>query len=129
MTKYVIDSWAWIEYLQAAPKSEKIKQVLEDSESENYTSVVSLAEVVSKLTQRQKDTSIAIQAIRALSRTVELNQDLAIATGLIHAEVRKTVHDFGFGDAFVLALARQENLKILTGDPDFKHFKETVFIS
>ena len=40
----------------------------------------------------------------------------------------KTIKDFGFADAFVLATARKLNSKILTGDMHFKSVKNAVLI-
>jgi len=53
---------------------------------------------------------------------------LSIAAGKLHAEMRKHIKDFGLSDAFILALAKTTNSKILTGDRHFKNVKEALFI-
>lgn len=36
--------------------------------------------------------------------------------------------DFGLADAIILASARSRNMKVLTGDPHFKNFKDAVML-
>jgi len=38
------------------------------------------------------------------------------------------MEDFGLADAFVLASARYKNVKVLTGDPHFKDFSESIML-
>ena len=74
------------------------------------------------------NTEDASATIFRLSSIDELQNQDFIEIGLLHAEIRKTVKDFGLGDCFVLSLARKIDGKILTGDPHFKGFKECVLI-
>jgi len=46
--KYVIDAYAWIEYLIRSKTGEKVKSVLEKETNEIYTCAATVAEVVSK---------------------------------------------------------------------------------
>jgi len=46
----------------------------------------------------------------------------------IHAESKETMKDFGLADAFVLASARCKSVRVLTGDPHFKDFSESVML-
>ena len=57
---------------------------------------------------------------------MNLNSETSILAGQIHFEEKKKNKDFGMLDAFVVAAAKKLNAKILTGDNDFKHFKEAV---
>jgi len=36
--------------------------------------------------------------------------------------------DFGLADAIIAASARSRNMKVLTGDPHFKDFKDAVML-
>ena len=42
--------------------------------------------------------------------------------------MRKKFKDFGLIDSMILLTTRKLDAKILTGDPHFKGFKETIFI-
>jgi len=129
VSRYAVDAWAWIEYLDGSQKGQKVKQIVEDRKNQNFTSVITLSEVVSKFVKLKKDPNVAIAAISALSKIVQVDQETAVRAGELHGEIRRSVNDFGLGDAYVLALAKKENLKILTGDPHFKDFKKTVFVN
>ena len=48
MTKHVIDSYAWIEYLNGTTKGKKVAQILETSD-EIYSCAITIGEVVSKI--------------------------------------------------------------------------------
>ncbi len=49
MSKYVLDSWAWIEYFEGSPKGERVKDIISDSRNEILTHSVSVAEIISKV--------------------------------------------------------------------------------
>lgn len=119
MTEYVVDSWAWIEYLGGTAKGTKVKEVVEGG-ADILTSAVSMAEVVSKLRRAGRDFQAAAERIAALSRVVAPDRLAAIAAGSIHAEMRRKAPNFSLADAFVLQAARSRGGKVLTGDPDFK---------
>lgn len=128
MNKYVIDAWAWIEYLIGSKRGGKVKEILDDEENEVYTCAVTLAEVISKVAREKRDVQAAFTMVSTNSQIVSANTDLSLQAGLIHFEMRKTLKDFGLSDAYVLATARQLESRILTGDLHFKNVKDAVLI-
>ena len=128
MTKIVVDAYAWIEYFNASEKGLKIKQIIENENNEIFISSVTFAEVISKFLRTNKEVTIAIAGLNTLSTTVEVSQDISISAGEIHFNEKKKNEDFGMLDSFVVATAKKLNAKILTGDNDFKNFKEVIFI-
>lgn len=124
---YIIDSYAWIEYLDGTKKGEKVKEVLTE-QNLIHTSAITVAEVVSRAKRKDKDTVIAYQTITTNSNVININSEIAKETGLLHAEIKKEIKDFGLADAFVLLTARKLGAKIVTGDPHFKGLKEAVLI-
>jgi len=128
MTKYVIDSNAWIEYFDGTSKGEKVKEIVESKENDVYTLVLSIAEIISVIGRRGKEYQEALKTIFSISQMVDVNIEISLKAGLIHSQVRQKIKDFGLTDAFVLALAREFKAKVLTGDPHFKGFKEAVMI-
>ncbi len=125
-TKYVIDSWAWIEYLDGSTTGEKVAAKIKTGEI--YTSVVTVAEVVSKVDRQHKDPKVAFSAITSLSKIVLSNEDSAKEVGLVHSSTKKERPNFSLGDAFVLYSARSMQAKVLTGDPDFEGLKEAEML-
>jgi predicted nucleic acid-binding protein len=59
---------------------------------------------------------------------VAFDVKIAVEAAKIHAENRVKSSDFGLADAIILASARSRKIKVLTGDPCFKDFKDAVML-
>lgn len=128
MSKYIVDAWAWVEYLIGSEHGERVNEILVEDGSEAYTCAITLAEVISKVAREGRDTQAAYAMLSGNSQIVNLDEVLSLEAGLLHFEMRKTSKDFGLADAYVLATARKLKSKVLTGDPHFKGLKEAIFI-
>ena len=128
MNKYVIDAYAWIEYLVGSEAGEKVRVVLEEENNEVYTCAVTVAEVVSKTARERQDFEAAYDILLSNSQVVNVDEEVSKEAGVLHSEMRKTKRDFGLADAYVLAVARRINAKVLTGDLHFKGVKEAILI-
>ena len=126
--KYVIDAYAWIEYLIGSRAGEKVKLVLEEENNEVYTCAVTVAEVVSKTAREAKDFEAAYDILISNSQVVNVDEEVSKEAGILHSEMRKTRRDFGLADAYVLAVARRTRAKVLTGDQHFKCVEEATLI-
>ena len=62
------------------------------------------------------------------SKVVGLTPEIAMNAGLLHADMKKKIRNFGLADSIILATARKLRAKVVTGDSHFKGFKETVFL-
>jgi predicted nucleic acid-binding protein len=128
LSKYVVDAWAWVEYLIGSKLGKKLNEVLDESNSEVYTCAITLGEVISKVTREGRDVEAAYSMLLSNSQIININEELSKHAGLLHFEMRKTQKDFGLADAYVLATAKMLKAKILTGDAHFKSVKEAVLI-
>jgi len=128
MNRYIIDAYAWIEYLRGSEAGRRVKEVLEDERCKTYTCALTIAEVVSKVAREGRDPETAYDILTSNSEIIDVDHQLSLEAGLLHAEIRKRIKDFGLADAYVLASARRIDAKILTGDPHFKDFKEAIII-
>ncbi len=128
MNKYVVDTWTWIEYLIGSKYGIKLKEALDENDSEVYTCAITLAEVISKVAQEGQNVQEAYTMLFTNSQIINVNEELSMQAGLLHCEMRKTLKDFGLADAYVLATARKIGCKILTGNTHFKDIKEAVLI-
>lgn len=126
--KYVIDSWAWIEYLIGSDSGEEVKQIIENKGNEIFTCILSIAEIASMTKRENRDSDSAYKAMLSLSKIYNLDNDLAKEAGLFHAEIKKTIKDFGLIDSFILSIAKKIKAKVVTGDEHFRAIKEAVFI-
>ena len=128
MTRIVMDAFAWIEYFDGTERGMKVAKIIEDKENEIFTSLVTVAEIISIAKRKVFDADEVSLALSALSKMQEINKSVSVETGLFHAEMKKREKDFGLADSFVVIAARQLEAKILTGDPHFKGMKEAVLI-
>jgi len=128
MTKIIVDAFAWIEYFNGSDKGLNVKKLLETDHNEIITCSTTVAEVISKVLRKNLDSQIALNHINNLSKVIDITQEISILAGEIHFIEKKKNVDFGMLDSFVAATAKKLNAKILTGDNDFKNFKETIFI-
>jgi predicted nucleic acid-binding protein len=123
----VADAYAWVEYLDGTKRGEKLRDLLEGG-AEVYTSAVTVAEVVSKAARTNRSPETARAIIRGNSTVVEADEQLSYDTGMLHADVRRTISDFGLADAYVLATARRLGARVLTGDPHFKSLGDAIML-
>jgi predicted nucleic acid-binding protein len=127
MTRYVVDSWAWIEYMDGSGLGRKVDKLISGN-VEVWTSVVSLAELASKYSRKGMDRRPVIDAVMTLSRLGVPDGEDAAEAGEIHAIEKRRSPNFSLPDSFVLQLARKIGAKVLTGDPDFRKVKEAELI-
>lgn len=128
MTRYVIDSYAWIEYLDGSVKGEKARGIIEGKNAEVFTSVITIAEVCAKARKMNSDPEEAFRRIVALSRVEPIDPLLAKDAGVFRQDMRKKIENFGLADAIILLTARALNAKVLSGDYHLKGFRETEFL-
>lgn len=118
--RYIVDAYAWIEYLDGSVEGVKVRDLVEAEENAVYTCAVTIAEVISKFIRRRKDPKTAFVALTSNSHVIPVDADLSEAAGHIHAEWKARVRDFGLADAYVLAGAEKYQATVVTGDPHFK---------
>jgi predicted nucleic acid-binding protein len=126
--RYVIDAYAWIEYLIGSRAGEKVKAILEGEDNVIYTCAVTVAEVVSKTARERRNFEAAYDILISDSQVVNVDEEASKEAGVLHSEMRKTRRDFGLADAYVLAVARRTKSRILTGDVHFKGVREAILI-
>ena len=126
MTDIVIDSWAWIEYLDGSDLGARVRNLIMDERNKLYTHVVSIAEIISKEKRRKKDPEIAWKAVTSLTKILQIDESDSKAAGFLHAEIKSRNKNFGLADSFVLHAAKKIGGRVLTGDPDFKGIAEAI---
>ncbi len=126
MSKLLIDSSAWIEYFNGTKKGGKVRELIKNNEI--YTTSITLAEISSKFRRSQMDPRPGNEIILSNSKIVNTGNELSFNAGILHAEIRLLKPKFSLSDAYILQAARDLKGKVVTGDYDFKGFKETIFL-
>ena len=125
--KYLIDAYAWIEYLEGSSKGQKVSEILE-AENEIFILPITIAEVVSKVKRKEGNFELAYNVMTSKSKIIEMTPKIAKNAGILHAERRKESPRFGIVDSTLIETAKIINSKIVTGDPHFKDFKEVIML-
>lgn len=124
---YIIDTSAWIEYLEGSAKGEKIHNILKEKE-EVFTLSIIIAEVISKTKKKKANIEIAYNALISNTKIFEITPRIAKESGILHAETKEKLQSFALADALIICSARFLKAKIITLDHHFKSFKEAIVL-
>jgi ribonuclease VapC len=124
---YVLDSFALLAYLQDEPVASHVEKLLENAGKEKcriFLSILNLGELL-YITERKGGVAKAQDAL-ALIRQLPITIVPADEQVVFSAAHLKANHTLSYADAFVVAVAVQENAVILTGDPEFQTVESIV---
>lgn len=127
-SRFLLDSFAWIEYFSGSKQGEKVNELLEKESC--YTPIIVFAELSGYYAKNnigswQKDREF----IQSKTPILQMSNDLASTSGKLKEFVRnKYKNNFGLADAIILAAARSLGAKVVTGDHHFKVFKNVEFL-
>jgi predicted nucleic acid-binding protein len=126
-TTFVLDSFALLAYLQDEPAASRIEKLLENAKKERCRllfSLINLGEVL-YITERRGGLVKAHDAL-ALIRQLPI-EIVPVDEQTVFAAARiKANYTLSYSDAFVVALATQEDGTIVTSDPEFCSITEFV---
>ena len=126
---YVLDSFALLAYLQDEPVAARMEKLLENAEKgkcQLFFSIINLGELLYVI-ERRGGVAKAQDAL-ALIRQLPIDVVPADEQMVFAAAHIKANHTLSSADAFVVALAIQENANILTGDPEFQTVKNLATV-
>jgi len=128
--KYVIDSYAWLEYFMGTVAGEKTKKIIDSTEEEKLTPTICIAEIYTKVLRVEGLEKAELQRafIKLRSAIVSLTEEIAVEAAKIDVEMKKKVAGWGLADSIVLGTARKKRAKVLTGDEHFLDLEETTYI-
>ena len=134
--KIVVDAYAWIELLLGSQKGKKVDEVLENA-AEVYTPSIVLAETARKFLREGNDEKMItewLDIITSASTITQIDTTIALEAAKCQCELserakRSKQNTPSLFDAIVLATARINLCKILTGDEHFKGLPETIWLS
>jgi len=131
--KYVIDSYAWIEYFRGTRAGVKARRYIEEENSATPTIVIAeLSRKLLKEIEAGRETPegrrARLEFIRASTLIVNLTEDIAILAGEIDVERKRKVKGWGLADSIILATARKSKAKVVTGDEHFRDLVEEIIM-
>lgn len=120
----LIDSWTWIEYWRGGVHSERAAEYIEGSETA-VLSAVNLVEIFFWVL-RHYDEKRAVEKRETLRRRcflIPLDETIAVDA----AKTRRNLK-LSLADSIILATARAQDAKLVTGDKDFKSLPDILYI-
>jgi len=127
--RYILDSFALLAYFEYEESAETIKTLLHqslDQEVELTLCAINLGEIYYIIYREigKKESDKCLDIINNLPvRVIIPNMDFILRAAEIKAK-----HPISYADAFVVALAIEQNATILTGDPEFKKVENIASI-
>jgi predicted nucleic acid-binding protein len=133
--KIVIDTYAWIELLIGSERGKKVKEQIENAQ-ETYTPGTVLTECARKFLREgtdEKTIAVWLEVITAASVMTQIDSTTALEAAKCQLELAQKAKTSkqstpSLFDAIVLATARINQCKILTGDEHFKDLPETIWV-
>ncbi|TXT63781.1 MAG: PIN domain protein [Promethearchaeota archaeon] len=127
-TKFLLDTYAWIEYFRGSSKGEIVNDLI-DSEI-IYTSIISIAELSDKyyrenLSEEWQD---RYRFIVSESYIIQLSMEIAQRSGTRKWKLREENEDIGLADAMIIETAIQKKLTLVSGDPHFENLDNLLFL-
>lgn len=122
----IIDTSAWIEYLSGTIKGKIVRDNLENEDG--FTPSVVLIELSCKLKKEEYNFKNILNFIKSKTTIIGIKEETIIKCGEIYLEERKKKSGFSMIDAVILAIAKENNAKILTKDSHFKDFDKVIML-
>ena len=126
MTRYIIDSSAWMEYLGGTPRGNNIKQIIEGESV--ACSIIAIAELADRFDRSSILFDDHFQFIKSRAVILPITVHIALLAGKLKNAHRKKHPKFGLADAIHLATAKEEHALIVTADTDFSGAENILLI-
>ena len=125
---YIIDTYAWVEYLTGSEKGKRVKELFQDTKNRFITIECCLAELKGWTIKENLHFQEILNIVQTNSKIIPVLMNDWIHAAAIKSEIAKGVRDFGLVDA--LLIAKQNNLKcrIITADKHFTNLKNIEFL-
>ena len=123
----VFDTWAWWEVLHATETGQKLaSRYIGTAGCRVLTADLALVELSAKLARdgRQREIHHALTAVSSASEVVPVSTASAAACGPLLVELRRGHNGASLADAVMLAVARTEGARLISGDPCFAGQKD-----
>jgi toxin FitB len=116
------DSSAWIEYFAGSKKGEKVKEILDGSDT-ILTPSICLLEIKNKYLREGQEYSDRINFICSNSSVIDIDTNIAV----LGADIKQKYKLYTI-DAIIYATAHHHKSTLLTGDSHFKNLNNVELL-
>lgn len=133
-SSFVIDTYAWVEYLLGSRKGEAARGYIEGERG--LTPSVVLTELrrwflreIEAQRRTNKEMQEDMSFVQTATSVVPLDATLALKAGETDFLMKKTVRDWPLADSIIYATARARGAQVVSGDPHFKGLDDVIFLA
>jgi predicted nucleic acid-binding protein len=124
---YLLDSYAFLAYLNAEPGGQRVEEILERAKSKQCRALLTLINLGEALYITERCRGLpAAQRVQALAESLPLEILEASRDLILDAAHIKTNHPISYADAVAVAAAMHNSATILTGDPEYQSVEDLV---
>lgn len=130
--KFVIDSFAWVEYVIGSLMGEFVEFLLNNAEC--FTPSIVITELSDKFHRENKlkDWILLYKFIKNASQIIPLSEKLAFQSGHQKTKLRKKQlqgeKKVGLADAIIYQTSLNLGAKLVSGDEHFKNIKNVIYM-
>lgn len=126
-SSYVLDSYALIAHFEDEEEGKKVRSILksaQEGKTKLYMSVINLGEIYyntmrERGVEKANETKLIIEQLPV--KIVDADKTITMEAAKLKAS-----HPVAYADCFAAALGVTKKCKVVTGDPEFKKFKNVV---
>ncbi|OLE75257.1 hypothetical protein AUG19_05920 [archaeon 13_1_20CM_2_54_9] len=130
---FVIDTFAWVEYLIGSTRGRSAKKYIESGKAGTPTIVLAeLSKWFLREVEARRRTLVEMnnvfEFIRASTLSIDLDERLAKAAGETDFVMKKKIQDWPMADSIVYATAKAAGATVVTGDTHFKLLENVTLL-
>ncbi len=132
-SNYVIDTYAWVEYLLGSKAGMKARKYIE--EGPGLTPSIVLAELrkwylreIEAGRRTEREMSNYFTFVDSVTESVSLDGTLALKAGEIDFLMKKRIKDWPLADSIIYATAKSRGAQVVSVDPHFSSLDDVIFI-
>ncbi len=130
--KYVLDSYAWVEYVIGSLMGEFVEFLLNNADC--FTPTIVIAELSDKFHREKKlkDWELLFKFLKNTTQIIPLSEMLAFQSGQQKTKLRKKHlpgdQKVGLADAIIYQTSLNHEAKLVSGDDHFKNIKNVIYL-
>jgi predicted nucleic acid-binding protein len=125
---YIIDTYAWIEYINGSNKALILKRLFQNPNNKFITMECCIAELAGFSLKKNLNFEKIFELVKTNSIILPVLTKNWIEAAKIRSELRKKIQHFGLIDAILVSKQKELKSKVISGDPHFKTLKNIVYI-
>jgi len=125
----VYDTTALLDFFAGTRQGREVAELLEDEDVENIIPTVVLCELAGKLKAMKVDPDGYLSVLEKNCVVVELDRNVAIEAGALHAELNEVEPGISKIDCIIMIHAQMKGAMIVSRDKHFRHYKNLKMVN